>query len=59
MVGRPKGSSAPRHLSMETKAKLQARRELREKKRIKKLEKKVSKARTNLADKKHVLKKLS
>ena len=59
MVGRPKGSSAPRHLSMETKAKLQARRELREKeKELKKLEKKVSKARTNLADKKHVLKKV-
>ena len=59
MVGRPKGSSAPRHLSMETKAKLQARRELREKeKELKKLEKKVSKARINLADKKHVLKKV-
>ena len=59
MVGRPKGSSAPRHLSMETKAKLQARRELREKeKELKKLEKKVFKARTNLADKKHVLKKV-
>ena len=27
MVGRPKGSKAPRHLSMETKAKLQARKE--------------------------------
>ena len=59
MVGRPKGSSAPRHLSMETKAKLQARRELREKeKELKKLEKKVFKARTNLADKKHVLNKV-
>ncbi len=31
MVGRPKGSKAPRHLSMETKAKLQARKELRDK----------------------------
>ena len=59
MVGRPKGSSAPRHLSMETKAKLQARRELREiEKELKKLEKKVSKARINLADKKGVLKKV-
>ena len=59
MVGRPKGSTAPRHLSMETKAKLQARRELRDKeKELKKLEKKVSKARINLADKKGVLKKV-
>ncbi len=59
MVGRPKGSTAPRYLSMETKAKLQARRELRDKeKELKKLEKKVSKARINLADKKGVLKKV-
>ena len=28
MAGRPKGSKAPRHLSAETKAKLQARKEL-------------------------------
>ena len=35
MVGRPKGSKAPRHLSMETKAKLQARKELRDKEAVK------------------------
>ena len=52
MVGRPKGSKAPRHLSMETKAKLQARKELRDKeKELAKLERKIAKKRNNLNEK--------
>ena len=52
MAGRPKGSKAPRHLSAETKAKLQARKELRDKeKELKKLEKKLTKARATLKGK--------
>ena len=43
MVGRPKGSKAPRHLSMETKAKLQARKELRDIPKNTELSKKISK----------------
>ena len=59
MAGRPKGSKAPRHLSAETKAKLQARRELRDKeKELKKLEKKLTKARATLKGKKEVLTKV-
>ena len=59
MAGRPKGSKAPRHLSAETKAKLQARRELREKeKELAKLEKKLTKARATLKGKKEVLTKV-
>ena len=59
MVGRPKGSKAPRHLSMETKAKLQARKELRDKeKELAKLERKIAKKRNNLNEKKKVLTKV-
>src|SRR6056300_833848 len=53
MVGRPKGSKAPRHLSMETKAKLQARKELRDKeKELAKLERKIAKKRNNVKENK-------
>ena len=56
MVGRPKGSKAPRLLSMETKAKLQARKELRDKeKELAKLERKIAKKRNNLNEKNKVL----
>ena len=60
MVGRPKGSKAPRHLSMETKAKLQARKELRDKeKELAKLERKIAKKRNNLNEKKRYLQRLN
>ena len=54
--GRPKGSSSPRHLTREHQARLQAARELKaKKKKIEKLEVKLSQERGKLKDKKEAL----
>jgi hypothetical protein len=54
--GRPKGSSSPRHLTREHQARLQAARELKaKKKKIEKLEVKLSQERGKLKNKKEAL----
>jgi len=59
-AGRPKGTTGiPRRSSSATKAKIQARKELADKEReIKKLERKLTKQRSNFKDKKNVLEKV-